>query len=642
MFFCVYVGAAERDNPPHDIGIFNAAFKANGKPMWSVDEKKAYDYQIGDLGITIELKVNSKHCKVLEVNSGTAGSRAGFKKGDMVVKIDGNDISTFDIGPLSWKGESPLVDFGRIIQEKRSFRVSVKRANKTEALTVNIDKKYKEYSDKLSTCARADEELTTLMKYLKGKAGPNGYVGANGHGPVGIINSAIYGLTIMNMNDKKAFKDCKRIFSTFKGIDPVSLNSNWPLCYYGTFMCEYYLKTKDNQCIKIIQEVVAELAKRTSDGGKHGHGGYEVGYDGGGINAITTHVYLVFVLAETCGIKVDEKKKKAVKNWLKSCTHGRGSVGYAFPGGSDAAYRTPICCIAYRLDGEKALAKKCADYMVENSGNMMSGHALGTIPLMWTFMALKGMKKDDYINKHFQNLHWFFNVSSAPKSYNSLHRFYVTGPSNDAYFVHTVLNHTIHAMIFSLKSAGLAMTSGSNANLDIIAMYSKIYKNRDELVDALEKNVEALSSIEKIGKTMEFFGGQARNNEKAAKIYGGLKEKLMSYQEDLEKLALVRPAYSYSCFRLLEKTFQKHIKDRNAHTRIKKIFLRDSDVRKLESIRQEIDRIVEKEQKMDKLASKLGGVQRQLAALLKKRQLNSFVRYEAIFIMKRLEEMTAS
>ena len=302
-------GAEEKDNPINDPAGYN---KEKG---WHLKDDKPCLYQIGDLGITIELKLNDTYCKIVDIVTGGVAHKAGARKGDMVTKIDGNDVTPYKVKPLNWEGHSALKDFAVAIHEKQAFSFVVDRDGKSSTIKVDVGKDFERYSRTLNVCKRSFKEMVKMLEYCGRNASPDGML--NGNGNQGMISSTMFALTIMNLDEKKYMKQVHKIYDNFMKRNEVSINSNWALCYVGIFLCEYYLKFKKPAAITKIQRVVKELEKRTADNGKHGHGGYEVGYDGGGLNAITTKVYLVFVLAEACGVKVSRVKKAAVKKWLK-------------------------------------------------------------------------------------------------------------------------------------------------------------------------------------------------------------------------------------------------------------------------------------------------------------------------------------
>jgi len=104
----------------------------------------------------------------------------------------------------------------------------------------------------------------------------------------------------------------------------------WFIGFYGSSVCEYYLRTGDSSVIPAINKMAASLKASMYDGSWMGRGSRapNYGYMGGGhMNAAGVHALNFLLLAKECGAEVDEHLLQRVLFQFFRFA-GRGNVAY--------------------------------------------------------------------------------------------------------------------------------------------------------------------------------------------------------------------------------------------------------------------------------------------------------------------------
>ncbi len=104
----------------------------------------------------------------------------------------------------------------------------------------------------------------------------------------------------------------------------------WYIGFWGTSVCEYYLRTGDQSVLPAINKMAASLKASMYDGSWMGRGSRapNYGYMGGGhMNAAGVHALNFLLLAKECGAEVDEHLLQRVLFQFFRFA-GRGNVAY--------------------------------------------------------------------------------------------------------------------------------------------------------------------------------------------------------------------------------------------------------------------------------------------------------------------------
>ena len=185
----------------------------------------------------------------------------------------------------------------------------------------------------------------------------------------------------------------------------------WPVGYQSIFLSEYYLLTKDEKVLPVIQALAAKLetaqvedmrnySHRTH--GKMGNVGHKFRTGGMGHNTnvggygtmnITTALSLTaWELAKKCGVEVDQKKVDLGFDYLRKSTTEDGYIGYHTKVGAYApSGRQGIAAISHYLTGDNEVSR---DYIEIVAGGLSrskkylnDAHADNILSVCWGLLG---------------------------------------------------------------------------------------------------------------------------------------------------------------------------------------------------------------------------------------------------------------
>jgi len=425
---------------------------------------------LGFLDATGIFQVGHDEIKVKYVSRSGPAGMGGLEEGDWIVGANGQSFSKATASPRDG-GKGPREELGMAMEEsladpKKILMLTVMREPKMSVKFKSVEVKRKkvelkiELPDKIKPysrtypvkCERSEDELMDICKWLIQRRDSNGAWG-------GPVQSATAGMGVLSTGNKK-FKKIIRQAALNCPTSSGGLDS-WGMLYAGTFMCEYYLATGHSKIIPKIEPLVREMEKRTTSNGRHGHGA-EVGYNGVGINIITTHVLLLMALSNECGIDIDMKKGSAWRravDHVKASTSGDGYVGYIINGvGYDEAARTGLFTLAMDIaDDEREIKARCSNHLATYYRGMREAHACGLFGMIWGTAALKSTDKKGY-RDHMDYWKWYMNMGKAPKGEYDVERFYIPAKGNcggDGYLGFDLYNHAAMAMFLGSGNGNL-------------------------------------------------------------------------------------------------------------------------------------------------------------------------------------------
>ncbi|MCM8529228.1 MAG: DUF6288 domain-containing protein [Lentisphaeraceae bacterium] len=522
----------------------------------------------GFLGASGIFQVGKDTVTVKHVFKGGIAYEGGLSEGDIIIAANGKsfDKATDDVND---GGKGPREGLGMAMDEAlnsdyKTLTLTVMRGDRKMDLTLylsgmtSFSKNYPFY------CQRSEEILENLCKKVMIWQEPNGGFGSP------VITSTVC-LGLLATGSKKYFKTVKRAAYHLVEYDLMSGGfPTWNYIFAGTFLCEYYLATGDDKVLKQIKNICDTLAlKATSENGRHSHGiEKNPGYDGAGLNIITSQVFLVWALAEKCGIKPHEKQYKAVIEHLKRCTEANGGTGYIGPFfNEDGAARTALFTLALYISGEdKSLMKIQGKYLERHTRRMRECHANGLFGMFWGSAALLCVNPKGY-RKHMDYWRWYMHMGQTPKGHD-LVRYYIPSKKNnfgDEYLGWDRYNHATMLMVFAVNRKNLFIHSNTKRNWyknksgePVVQFYNKIYKDKTELIEFLSTRKEEISTPSQINATIKFLKDSLRNSkdDKALELYKEVMDVVNNRIDMINKLAFIKPGLPYKFYKEFKEIFR--------------------------------------------------------------------------------------
>lgn len=523
---------------------------------------------LGFLGASGIFQVGKDTILVKHVSSKSIAYDGGLREEDIITAVNGKKFekATNDIND---GGKGPREDLGMAMDQAlnsqyKTLTLTVLRKNQKLDLKLLLSSQEAFAKTYPYYCKRSEATLEELCKKLLEYQKPDG----SWRGPV---QTSTAGLALLATGEKKYLKAVKKAAYLLadKELNTGGLPS-WNFIYAGTFLCEYYLATGDYKVLDKVKSISDTLAiKATSENGRHAHGiTTEPGYDGKGINIISSQVFLVWALAEKCGIKIHEKQYKATLAHLKKCTEAEGGTGYIGPyGNGDGSGRTGLFTLGLYIAGEdKNLQKIQGKYLERHTRRMRECHANGLFGMIWGSAALACVNPKGF-RKHMDYWRWYMNMGKTPKGHDLVHYYIGSRRNNggDGYLGYDLYNHAAMAMIFSIGRKKLFVHGNTNRNWfnnnngeALIDFYSKIHKDKKELLEFLNTKTEEISAQEQLKDTISFLKSEVRgtNKAQAEELYKNVLNIVNSRLEALNKLALVKPVQAYSFYLDFKEVFR--------------------------------------------------------------------------------------
>ncbi len=369
-------------------------------------------FPLGVLGGTAEVIAGRSSIEVLSVLEGAPAHRAGLRKGDRIVAINGDEppAHTRDInslaGPMKTLGDAILAGY-----EGPRLALAVRRGEE------RLD---------LKVFAKKELEFTGgVIRDLLRTRRKNGSWKSNTGEDASRYTTALCGLAILGHGDPVHRPALAKIATYLAGpnrrahlgetlLEPAGL-SNWYLTMSGIYLAEYALATGEEQWLPTIQLLCDALAARQTEQGRYGHG-ITVGYGGKGLNIINTHAHLMWALAERAGCTIDEGAWRRSLAEVKKSTGENGGVRYwtLNTGYWDACARTGQMALALSLRGEEPeLAARMAGYLDRHSARMREAHATGSIGMIFGTAALRRVHDEGW-KRHMETWRWYGALMLQP------------------------------------------------------------------------------------------------------------------------------------------------------------------------------------------------------------------------------------
>ena len=369
-------------------------------------------FPLGLLGGSAEVLADRASIEVLSVQEGSPAQRAGLRKGDVIVSIDGvtppahtRDINSL-AGPMKALGDAVLAHVGA-----GPLALGVRRGD--EPLTLEV------------TLPEAPDFYAGVVEDLLRTRRKNGSWRANTGEDASRYTTALCGLALLGYGDPAHRPALEKVAAYLAGprrrahlgdtlLEPAGL-SNWFLTMSGIYLAEYVLATGDDQWLPTIQLLCDALVARQTEQGRYGHG-IKVGYGGKGLNIINTHAHLLWALAERAGCTLDQGAWQRSLAEIQKSTGENGGVRYwtLKTGYWDACARTGQMALALSLRGEQPeLAARMAGYLDRHSARMREAHATGSIGMIFGTAALRRIDRDAF-RRHLDRWRWYGALMLQP------------------------------------------------------------------------------------------------------------------------------------------------------------------------------------------------------------------------------------
>jgi hypothetical protein len=340
--------------------------------------------RFGPVGMKLHLVQPMFTLEIAEIEPGSPADQTGkFKQGQIIESINGEKLADID----------PRIQLGNMITAAEAGDGILKFAIKGEAEPVVVKiPALGEYSATWPLdCPKSDRIIDNFANYIS---------------QPGIIQS-------WNNSRSRAF-GLGMLFLLSTGDDkylPVvrewALNYEdtshpWQIGYAGLAMCEYYLRTGDQEVLEKIQLWV-DIAERTQVNDSWvGRGGItnNIHYGGGHLNAAATGMLTFLLLAKESGADVpDRTLHSALRHFYRYSGRGGNPYGDAVPesgyadnGKNGLLAFAMAAAAALDPDGEDSIYAAARDYSALDSFYsttfMLHGHTGGGIGEIWRSAAM--------------------------------------------------------------------------------------------------------------------------------------------------------------------------------------------------------------------------------------------------------------
>jgi hypothetical protein len=359
--------------------------------------------RFGPVGMGIDLIQPAFTMRISHIEEGSPAAATGkFETGQIIESINGQKLADID----------PRMQLGQILATAEAsdgvLRFAIKGSG--EPITVKVPVLGAYSLTWPLDCPKSDKIVRDFADYL-GKPGAN-----PGFGGIGML----FLLSTGEENDLETVRTWAR--SAAKKPHTYA----WYIGYGGIPLCEYYLRTGDEQVLPGIQKWVDNAVKGQYLDGWAGRGGVpSVTYGNGHLNAGGTAVVTFLLLAKECGADVpDQALLGALVHFYRYSGRGgnpygdgRPEVGFVDNGKNGNLAFAAAAAAALTPDGENsvyaAARDVCAMTSFYTTSFMLHGHTGGGIGEAWRSpaMGLLYEKKPKQYREFMDNRKWHYDLS---------------------------------------------------------------------------------------------------------------------------------------------------------------------------------------------------------------------------------------
>lgn len=364
--------------------------------------------RFGPVGISIDLIQPAFTMKIAKVEKGSPAEAAGLTPGLIIQSVNGEKLADIDpriqLGNMITKAEAKD---GRVV-----LMVSDKLDGEAKEVVVQIPA-LGAYSETWPlNCPKSEKIVRDYAEYLK-KPGAN----------LGLADMGM--LFLLSTGDEA---DLATVREWARSRKPVKQANAWHVGYGSVALCEYYLRTGDEQVLPVIQSIADAMVLQENFGGWAGRGamaGVTYGGGNGHMNAAGCLTVAYLLLAKECGANIPEANLNRILAHFYRWA-GRGTVPY----GNNLPEKTytdngrngklafaMAAAAALTPDGEKSIYARARDtnalFSFYSTAYLLHGHTGGGIGEVSRSQAM-GLLYDKFPNhyREFMNQRsWHYDIS---------------------------------------------------------------------------------------------------------------------------------------------------------------------------------------------------------------------------------------
>jgi len=214
------------------------------------DETKSVNNltRVGPIGVSLDLVKPAFTMKIKGVEPNSPADDAGLKPGQIIVSINGQALADID----------PRIQLGNLITEaeakdgKLKMAIAAKPGAETKLVTVQLETLGR-YSDTWPlNCPKSDRIVRNFADYLKSPGSDQGF------GSLGM-------LFLLSTGDESDLAYVKK-WARSRPAKKISGFHTWNAGYGNLALCEYYLRTGDQEVMPAIQAVVDNVVEEENNG----------------------------------------------------------------------------------------------------------------------------------------------------------------------------------------------------------------------------------------------------------------------------------------------------------------------------------------------------------------------------------------
>mgnify|MGYP005846485877 CR=1 FL=1 len=362
--------------------------------------------RFGPVGMRLHLIKPVFTLEIAEIEEGSPADRTGkFEKGQIIESINGKALADID----------PRIQLGNMITAAEASDGILEFAIKDEAepvvVKIPVLGKYSETWP--LDCPKSEKIIDNFAHYISQPGAIGGRSRAFGMGM----------LFLLSTGEDKYLPVVKEWAVNGIGDSRYA----WKIGYAGLALCEYYLRTGDQEVLAKIQRWV-DIAESTQvNDSWAGRGGVtrNIFYGSGHLNAAATGVLTFLLLAKECGADVPEHTlQSALRHFYRYS--GRGGnpygdgvpeAGYAGNGKNGLLAFAMAAAAALDPEGEDSIYAAARDYSAMESfystTYMLHGHTGGGIGEIWRSAAM-GLLHDKFPKQYrdfMDSRRWHYELS---------------------------------------------------------------------------------------------------------------------------------------------------------------------------------------------------------------------------------------
>ncbi len=371
--------------------------------------------RFGPVGISIELHQPAFVMKIGNVESGSPAAETGeLKRGQIIESINGETLRDID----------PRIQLGNMITEAeaRDGEINLLVRDDADSIARNVTVRIPRlgaYSDTWPLeCQKSDQIVRGLADWTAAQS-PGITTGGG--------MRMLFLLSTGEQRDLDVVREwIQQLANRFEGEEMIGAGVNWHLGYGAIPVAEYYLRTGDSTAIPLIEGMVRAAEHNYMPGGWSTRGQGVWTYMGGGrMSAAGVHVATFLLLAQECGVTVDETVLLGgLRQFIRYA--GRGNVaygdqrpesGYTDNGKNGAMAFTMAAAAAVSPDGEDSIYADARDIAAMSGFYsthwMLHGHTGGGVGEIWrsASMGLMYEKDTPRYRSFMDNRRWFYELS---------------------------------------------------------------------------------------------------------------------------------------------------------------------------------------------------------------------------------------